>query len=129
MPKKLAATADPTIPAVELQIGKDRYYLAFTFRALAIAQKSLRDVGVQCNLLHALDLSNLDAEKLVSLLFAALITHQPKITPEQVADLVTFRNMGLIFEKLAEAYGASLADPTTNEAGTEDAKPDPTQAE
>lgn len=125
MPKKLATTADPTLPSVELTIENKKYHLVFTFKALATAQKGLRDVGMQCNLLHALDLSNMNAENFVPLLYAALITHHPTITPEQVADLVTMRTLGDIFAKLAEAYGASLADPT--EADGE--KPDPTQAE
>ena len=115
---------DPTLPKVELKIGKQTYLLCFTFQALALAQKNLREIGVNVNLLHALDLSTMDAEKLIPLLYAALITHQPKITPNEVVKLVTFKNLGLIFEKLAEAYGASLADPSD-----EDAKADPDKAE
>lgn len=115
---------DPTLPKTELKLGKQTYLLCFTFKALAVAQKNLRDIGVQVNLLHALDLSNMDAEKLVPLLYAALITHQPTITPTEVVGLVTFRNLGSIFEKLAEAYGASLAEPSD-----EDAKSDPDKAE
>jgi hypothetical protein len=115
---------DPTLPKIELKLGKQTYLLCFTFKALAVAQKNLRDIGVQVNLLHALDLSNMDAEKLVPLLYAALITHQPTITPTEVVGLVTFRNLGSIFEKLAEAYGASLAEPSD-----EDAKSDPDKAE
>jgi hypothetical protein len=115
---------DPTLPRVELKLGKETYFLVFTFKALAIAQKGLRDIGVEVNLLHALDLSNMDAEKLIPLLYAALITHQPKITPAEVTELVTFKNLGTIFEKIAEAYGASLADPSD-----EDVKADPTRAE
>lgn len=115
---------DPTLPKTELKLGKQTYLLCFTFKALAVAQKNLRDIGVEVNLLHALDLSNMDAEKLVPLLYAALITHQPKITPLEVTALVTFKNLGSVFEALAAAYGASLADPSD-----EDAKADPTKAE
>lgn len=115
---------DPTLPKTELKLGKQTYLLCFTFKALAVAQKNLRDIGVNVNLLHALDLSNVDAEKLVSLLYAALITHQPEITPLEVTGLVTFRNLGSIFDAIAQAYAASLADPSD-----EDGKADPTKAE
>lgn len=115
---------DPTLPKTELKLGKQTYLLCFTFKALAVAQKNLRDIGVNVNLLHALDLSNVDAEKLIPLLYAALITHQPEITPLEVITLVTFKNLGSIFEALVAAYGASLADPSD-----EDAKADPTKAE
>jgi hypothetical protein len=113
---------DPTLPSVELTIGKQTFYLAFSFRATA--EKNLRDIGVKANLLHALDLSNLDAERFVPLLYAALITHQPKINIEKVAALVTFRSMGTIFEKIAEAYAASMAEPSD-----EDKQADPDQPE
>jgi hypothetical protein len=53
----------------------------------------------------------MDADRVVPLLYAALITHQTTITPEEVAKLVTFRNLGSIFEGIAKAYGDSLAEP------------------
>lgn len=116
---------DPTLPKIELKLGKETYFLVFTFKALAAAQKGLRDIGVEVNLLHALDLSNVDAEKLVPLLYAALITHQPKITPLEVVELVTFKNMGRIFEAIAQAYGESLAEPSEDD---KEGKKDPTEA-
>ncbi len=115
---------DPTLPKIEIKLGKETYYLCFTFGALALAQKNLRDVGVDVNLLHALDLSTMDALRLVPLLYAALLSHQPKITLDKVTSLVTIKNLGMIFEGIAAAYGASLADPSPD-----DVKPDPTQPE
>lgn len=130
MPKTLKISEHPeldeTLPATELKLGKNTYSLCFTFKALAVAQKNLRNIGVQVNLLHALDLSNMDAEKLVPLLYAALITHQPKITPDDVIALVTFRNLGSIFDSIAQAYAASLADPETDAKGKGESS-DPTQ--
>jgi hypothetical protein len=116
------AEYDPTLPKVAIELSNKKYFLAFTFRALALAQAELSKVGVEVNLLQALDLSTMDALKLVPLLYAALISHQPKITFDEVMGLVTFRNMGLIFEGIAQAYGASLADPTDD-----DVKADPDQ--
>jgi len=69
-----------------------------------------------------LDLSSMDALKVVPLLYAGLISHQPKITFEEVMNLVTLRNMGMIFEGIAQAYLASLADPSDED---KDANADP----
>src|ERR1700730_3720240 len=113
---------DPTLPKLDINLGKEGVFLCFTFGALALAQKNLRSIGVDCNLLHALDLSGLDASQLVPLLYAALISHQPKISIDKVVSLVTIKNLGMIFDGIAHAYGASLADPSP-----EDVKPDPDQ--
>lgn len=114
---------DPTMPKVEIKLNGKSYFLCFTFKALSLAQKNLRDIGVDVNLLRALDLSTMDALKLVPLLYASLITHQPKITPEQVTDLVTIRNLGMLFEGIAQAYGASLADPSDDDVKADPTKP------
>ena len=106
---------DPTLPKVPITLGAETFYLCFTFAALATAEARLRQAGITVNLLHALDLSNMDAERVVPLLYAALISYQPDITPEGVAKLVTFRNLGSIFEGVARAYGESLAEPTAED--------------
>jgi hypothetical protein len=102
---------DPTLPKIVITLGGVEYHLCFTFGALAVAAAKLRQAGIACNLLHALDLSNMDADRVVPLLYAALITYKPSITPEEVAKLVTFRNLGSIFEGIAKAYSESLAEP------------------
>jgi hypothetical protein len=113
---------DPTLPKTDIKLDGKTYFMCFTFGALALAQSKLRAQGIVVNLLHALDLSSLDAERVVPLLYAALITHQPDISIEAVAKMVSMRNLGNIFEGIATAYAASLAEPTP-----EDAKPDPTK--
>jgi hypothetical protein len=112
---------DPTLPKVPLRLGAETYYLCFDFAAFAIAEAKLREAGISVNLLHALDLSAMNAERVVPLLYAALIPHKRDITPEAVAKLVTFRNLGAIFEAIGKAYEQSLAEP---EPG---AKPNPTE--
>jgi len=106
---------DPTLPKVTITLGGVEYHLCFTFGAFATAAAKLRQAGITCNLLHALDLSNMDADRVVPLLYAALITHHPSIAPEEVAKLVTFRNLGSIFEGIAKAYGESLAEPESSD--------------
>lgn len=115
---------DPVLPRTELRIGKETYYLCFTFRAIAVAQKTLRDAGIDCNLLQSLDLTNMQADRLVPLLYASLITYKPKITLDEVFAMVTFRNLGKVFEAITGAYIASLSDPDEEEG-----KADPTKAE
>lgn len=112
------AGTDPTLPTVEITLNDTTYFLAFTFGALSTAAAKLRAKGVQCNLLHSLDLSSLDADRVGPLLFAAMLSHQPNITVEEVESLVSLHNLGLIFEKIVEAYSASLAEPT-KKSGTE----------
>ena len=102
---------DPTLPKVELVLDGTSRYLCFTFAALALAEGKLREQGMTTNLLHALDLSKLDASRVVPLLYAALITHSPDLTIEEVVSLVTLRNLGAIFEGIANAYSASLSEP------------------
>ena len=121
MPKyKVAGVpgVDPTLPDVQLTLGDTTYILVFSFAALAIAASHLRAKGIQVNLLHSLDLSALDADRLGPLLYAALITHQPSITIDKALSLVTMHSLGTVFEKIVEAYAASLAD-NTKKSGTE----------
>lgn len=112
---------DPTMPLVEIELAGEKYFLAFSFGAMTIAQKRLREIGYECNLLQALDLRYMDAEKFIPLLYSAMIIHQPEIAIDKVADLVTLDNFGQIFSKLVEAYAASIAKPTPED------KENPTQ--
>jgi hypothetical protein len=102
---------DPTLPRVPLTVNGETYFLCFTFGALALAQSKL---------IHALDLSTLDPSMVVPLLYASLITHSPDITIDEVSEMVTIRNLGVIFDGIATAYAASLAPPS-------DVKENPTQ--
>jgi hypothetical protein len=117
MAKKVAhnPAVDPTLPKVEIMLDGKSYFLCFTFGALALAEAKLRAAGTPANLLHALDLTSMDASKIVPLLYAAMITHQSDITPEKAANLVTMRNLGAIFSGITDAYIASLADPEDTE--------------
>jgi len=98
------------LPKVELTLGGETYHLCFTFDALALAEANLRKLGVEVNMLQALDFNTLDATKLSALLYAAMVTHEPSITPKFAASLIKFRNIGKIRESLAFAFVAALAD-------------------
>jgi hypothetical protein len=118
---------DSTLPKTELKLGKETFYLCFTFAALSLAETQLRRQGVECNLLKALDVRDLDATKLSTLLYAGLITHKPEITYEEVLKLITFKNMFSIPDRITTAYAAALADSADDDA--KDGKADPTQPE
>lgn len=112
---------DPTLPRVPVELNGETYFLVFTFGALAIAASELRKLGVEVNLLHSLDLSTFDADKVIPLLYAALITHQRDITLEKVTKLVTLHNLGSVFAAIVKAYTESLAEP--NGSDTEGSSP------
>ena len=108
---KTIALVDPALPKVEVKLGDKSYFLCFTFGALALAEAKLREIGQSVNLLMSLDFASIDATRLVPLFFASLITHQSDITPDAACTLITLRNMGVIYEGLANAYMASIAEP------------------
>jgi hypothetical protein len=118
---KIAKThvADPSLPAVELKLGKKTLYLCFTYEAMALTEQEFRKLGQTVNVLHALDFNTLDASSLAALLYAALVTHQPETVLTDIPALIQFRYIGKIREALMLAFVASLADPT------EDAENDP----
>jgi hypothetical protein len=103
---------DPTLPKVEITLGGKKYFLCFDFGALALAEAKLRDAGVECNLLECLDLTSLDATRIVPLLYGAVLAYQPAMAFEEVKSLVTMRNLGAIFEGIVNAYKESLAEPS-----------------
>ncbi|HTF67031.1 MAG TPA: hypothetical protein VK638_30545 [Edaphobacter sp.] len=119
MAKKIAKNpeVDPTFPKVPLTLGNQTYYLCFTFGALALAEARLRADGVSVNLLHSLQLDQVDATRLPALLYAAVLAHQPDATFGEVAFLVTLKTLGPIFDAIVEAYRLSLSDPSEEEKG------------
>jgi hypothetical protein len=115
---------DPTMPRVPLKIGKETLYLCFTLEAIARAQSILRANGFECSLIQALDFSTLQADNIVPLLYAGLITHKPEITLEEIFKIVKFRHIPKVLEAIVLAYGESMAEPD------EDADPvDPNEPE
>jgi hypothetical protein len=102
---------DPTMPKVELKLADKQYFLCFTYGSLIKAEAELRKLGVKVNMLKALDFETLDATTLSAVLYAAILTHDPSITPESVSSLITFKDIGKIRESLLYAFVASLAEP------------------
>jgi hypothetical protein len=110
---------DPTLPKIEREFNGKKYYLCFTFGALAIAQKGLREAGSDCNILRSMDLSTPDATVFGPLLYASLVTFQPTITLAEAEVLIDLKNMGYVYESLVKAYVASMSEPEPDEKKSE----------
>ncbi len=102
---------DPTLPKVELKLGKQTYNLAFTFASLAIAEQQMRKLGQPINIFHALDFEALDASAMTALLYAALIPGHPEVTLADVPKLITVRAIPKIKQALFDAFVLSMVDP------------------
>jgi hypothetical protein len=110
---------DPTLPSVEwIDDSGKKHYLCFTFQAIAVAQKVLRDEGVDCNILFALeDFQHTDSIRIPALLYAALIPNEPKITYAEAQALITMKNYGKAHVAVVRAYVVSVGgvDPVGDE--------------
>ena len=102
---------DPTLPDVSIVLKGETFHLAFDYGALATAERKLSDVGVKCNLLEALDLRSIGAERLPIVFFASLVKAHPSMTYEKASSLITMKNYADIFAKVVEAFVASMAEP------------------
>jgi hypothetical protein len=111
---------DPTLPKIPLILDGKEFYLCFTFAAMAHAQAKLRAAGIAVNLLRALYV-DMDAETIVALLYAAMLTHQPDITPVEVEKLISIPELGRIYDAVGDAYSACIPK------ADKDAKENPSQ--
>ena len=102
-----APSANPTIKSTPITIDSKEYSLVYDFAALATAEAALRKQGVQANLLHALNLSELDASGLAALLYAGLMRENPKLTYADTLAMISFDNLGSIFDGVLAAYVAA----------------------
>jgi len=97
---------DPTIQFAPLTLDGKTYQLAYSFNAIAEAE---RVAG--CNLLQGLEaLGSLSALQLRGLLYAALKLASPKVTIEQAGSLIRLDTLSKVTAALAEAYQLSLPE-------------------
>lgn len=102
---------DPTLPDVKLTLGDTTYNLCFTFAALRLAEVELKKMGEPVNIFHAFDFDNMDAGKMVSLLYAAVVTDKPEIQLESIPKLITLRDVAKIKQALFDAFTLSIVEP------------------
>jgi hypothetical protein len=115
---------DPTILFATLMVDGKEYKLAYSFNAIAAAERT-----AGCNLLTGLEsLSDLTAQQLRGLLFAALSIAHPTVkegekerllTVEDAGQMIRLDTIAPITTSLAEAYRLSMPEK----------KKDPTQAD
>lgn len=98
---------NPTLVATPLTLGGKELHLVYDFAALATAEGALRKQGVQANLLHALNLADIDASGLAAILFAGLLRENPAITYAETLSMITFDNLSAIFDAVLAAYVAA----------------------
>ena len=98
------AASNPTIKYAKVMVDGEIYALAFSFNSIAVAEES-----ANVNLLKALgSLKDLTALQFRGLLYAALVDAQPDTTIESAGSLIRLDTMGLLQDKLAEAYINSM---------------------
>jgi hypothetical protein len=95
---------DPVLPDVILRLGGVDRHLVFDFNAIVQAEKAS---GL--NLLKAM-FSDMTAEHLRGLLWAAMLRETPTITIDEVGSMITFLNMGEIHAAIVAAWMASVRD-------------------
>ena len=98
MKQKIPGTAlDPTIKFAELKIDDNTFKFVYSFASIALAESLTKT-----NLLNGfLNLTSLNAQQLIGLTYAALLTAQPKITYDEVAALFTYDQIYPIMGALA----------------------------
>jgi hypothetical protein len=110
MTRKVANTKDdPTVPFVTLALKGTDYKLAYSFNALALAERA---TGL--NMFRGLDLQALNALQLRAMLWASLLKAQPKMTLEDAGDLLSSPlDCNLALTAIADAWTASMPKPET----------------
>jgi hypothetical protein len=123
---------DPTLPDVSITLDGQVYRLCFDYGSLAIAERKLNDSlvlawrklndalplderkpfdqGTKVNMLASLDLSQMGAERLPVLFYAALVKGHPGITFGEASALITMHTFADVFSKVAEAFVASMSE-------------------
>jgi ubiquinone biosynthesis protein UbiJ len=101
---------DPTLPNVELVMKGNTYQLVYDFNAVVQAEKI-----TGANLLAAVT-GNLDAISLRGLLWAALLKTKPKITMDEVGEMITPSNLAVIHNAIITAWFGSVKDEAVGEA-------------
>jgi hypothetical protein len=105
---------DPTLPFTEIEILGKTYKMCFTFRALAKADARLREQGVASNLLRMLP--NMTFETIPIVLAAGLATFHPKLTFEDVVDLIDYDTVWTIRDKMIDAWVDAFPKRTKDDA-------------
>lgn len=122
--RKLAAvrpaTEDPTLPTVTVPTTAGDIILSLDCGALIDAEEALIRMGHKdVSLLTALQAETASAVRLFFVIAARRF--QPTMEPEELRDLVTFRNLPIISDAIAKVWVLSMPEPKKSEG-----KSDPT---
>lgn len=101
---------DPTVPYVTLTLKGNDYKLAYSFNALALAEKA---TGL--NMFQGLNLQALNVLQLRAMLWASLLKAQPEMTLEDAGDLLSSPvDCNIALTAIANAWTASMPKPESD---------------
>lgn len=102
-----------------ITLGGKEYMLTFPIQAVwaledATGQKMLDDTRTKNEIMAEYESMprRQQMQRVVDMLWAGLITRQPKITREEVGSMVFLRDLTWIQAKVIEAFNASISDGT-----------------
>ena len=99
-----APALDPTLPKVSLELAGETWQLCFDYAALAIAERKLAEAGHPVNMLMAMNLAALGAEKLPYMFFAGLVRNHPDVDFDAVSAMVTMDSFPAVYAAVVRAY-------------------------
>ncbi|HEY1213678.1 MAG TPA: hypothetical protein VGE93_08605 [Bryobacteraceae bacterium] len=114
---------DATVLGVSHTIGGKTFQLVFSYGALSIASKKLRELGIRVNLLLSLNFTMLDADALPALFYAAVFLQHPEFTYAEAVTLVDVDTWEPLFVALADAYEMALTRAVQKRKGKSDPLP------
>lgn len=106
-PKRLSVVGvlgkDKTLPNVPLTLNGTTYHLCYSFNGIAVAEEL---TGLEL-LAGSMDLQNMNASRFRAMLYASLLKGQPKITIDEVGDLINPKSIPEIVTALVHAWTGS----------------------
>ena len=106
---------DPTLPDVTLEIGGRVRHLAFDFTAIRIAEK---EAGA--SILKILD--DVSVSNIATLLYAALLKDDPKLTYDEVGSWITLKNWPICYQAVVAAWLESAEEKKEDEPAADNAE-------
>lgn len=102
-------TMDPTLRSTKLELDGKTYLLVYDFDAIARAEEM---TGLE--LLVGVDWQKINARRIRAMLYASMLRHQPKVTLDEVTDLIRVPNIPAIQDALVDTWFHSTTTPAAN---------------
>lgn len=107
--KRTKSTAAQVLrPEVEVSIKGLKFRLCISYGALAVAQTKLRSLGVNINLLLALNPLLMGPDNLPALFFGAAHQQHPKLTYDEAVSLIDLETWEPVMCAVLKAYELAM---------------------